>query len=215
MACSACEQNRLAREAALLPQQKQQETMKMTAQIKISGEAITNISGVLNRSVESLLRLGTVWVLGTIDHRIFIEGKDASGGLIKGGEGYSVYGTVIDTSNVKMSAAQLRNIKKISKQLRSDPDKRFFVGGYKAYKGAMGYQTDYIDLQFTGQLRSDFTIFPNIYENTYGIGWQNPRNGKVAAKLEGMFGYIFSMTDGEFAEFMQFITAQLTKNLQQ
>lgn len=73
----------------------------------------------------------------------------------------------------------------------------FNVKNHKQVRQLVGRQVEFVDLEFTGQMRGGFLPIPGNGRTTFGLGWPNPVLAKRAAYNEERYGYIFSLTTDE------------------
>lgn len=96
---------------------------------------------------------------------------------------------------------------------------KYKEGKYKKKREAAGRQTDYVDLQFTGELNR--SIVKGIKGGKQVIGFNNEDSGKIAEFLEGSDHYnkpIFAPNEEEMKEAIKtgetYMIQQLSKIVQ-
>ncbi len=73
----------------------------------------------------------------------------------------------------------------------------YFKGGYKEYKGAIGFNNSIVNLVNTGQMRDDWSII-RVDAKTYGLGFKNELNSLKADGNEDHFNkQIFAQSPSE------------------
>lgn len=124
---------------------------------KVYGELISQLNELKNTDKVLLSVLTTVHAEQT--ERIFDKGLDANEQPI--GE-YSTKPISISPQNQ-------------ARKTRSS----YFKGGYKEYKGAVGFDNSKVNLVNTGQMRDDYSLI-KVNDRTYGIGFKNEFNSDKA-----------------------------------
>ena len=170
---------------------------KMNIGVSITGSA--NKYTILNAAkstLPGLVRFAAVLGLGLIDERVFDKGLNSAGTSISP-QGYSTRAAVIDISQISTARAAIDRIKKVSAATKKPGERYFWGEGYTDLRKALGLQTNYVDLQLTGQFRLDWNLIP-LPNNEWGLGFPNPRSQDVLNDLTHRFGTFMLLTDDEF-----------------
>lgn len=129
---------------------------------------------------------------GRMKRRIFNLGNDADGRTIGRYSQKEAWFTQ-DSFAVKGS------FKNVGKRGTATKSTQYFVDGYKGLREEQGFQTKYVDLDYTGSLRA--SLITGTYGNNVVLGISSIENIEKADKLEKHFGKtIFEPTDVEIQE---------------
>jgi len=142
-----------------------------------------------NRAV----KIGVTTILATQKKRIFVDGKDATGGKI---------GTY-STEPISIS----------KKNQAKNTSKTYFKGGYSEYKSDIGKNPGFVNLVNTGQEFQDYAVF-DLGNDSVGIGFHNELNFLKSQGQEKHFGKtIFQQSSEEGIILNQVIDKEIGKDL--
>lgn len=89
--------------------------------------------------------------------------------------------------------------------------KTYFKGGYKQYKAMAGKNSNFVNLDNTGQMKLDLSTFV-LGKNEYGIGFNNDFNADKRDWMEKKYGKdIFVTTSSEDNLFEKVLDFELSK----
>lgn len=161
----------------------------------------TNINEVLSKILaktvslqqgelkDGLVRIAATTQLSMMQTRIHEEGKAADGGDIGQYSSKPLYVSK-EANPGKSFGRPLGKVNKAGKQYSKfqggkkkgqDHKSRYFAGGYKEYRSAIGRRSDKVDLSLSGQLGRQLTIIAAA--GGYGIGWADAEKKKRAEAL--------------------------------
>ncbi len=76
------------------------------------------------------------------------------------------------------------------------PIKSFYSAGYGAKRRKLGFQTQYVDLTFTGDMMADYTVVPDG-QDSFVAGFRSEKSAQKAEYNEQRFGTVFEASKNE------------------
>ena len=147
--------------------------------------------------------------------RIFVKGKDSSGGTIgQYNDSTSLY---VDPNTAPGQASKLKPpTGKTGKTIFAStgkPHKTTYVKSYKGLRQTLGFNVSFVDLQYTGTLRNDFfnsktegvATPTKISDTEYQVKLKNKTNPAKVEGLQDKYGKIFDLTKTERKRFFEFL----------
>lgn len=147
--------------------------------------------------------------------RIFVKGKDSSGGNI--GQYNDSTPLYVDPNTAPGQASKLKPpTGKTGRTIFAStgkPHKTTYVKSYKALKQTLGMNVSFVDLQYSGTLRNDFfnsktegkAVPTKISETEYQVKLKNKENPDKVEGLQDKYGVIFDLTKTERKRFFEFL----------
>lgn len=143
--------------------------------------------------------------------RIFVKGKDSSGGTIgQYNDSTSLY---VDPNTAPGQASKLKPpTGKTGRTIFAStgkPHKTTYVRSYKGLRQTLGFNVSFVDLQYTGTLRNDFfnsktegvATPTKISETEYQVKLKNKDNPDKVEGLQDKYGRIFDLMKLERSNF--------------
>lgn len=161
---------------------------------------------------DSTLREVATTMRGELTRRIHSEGKNSANATIGEYSTKPIYVSV--NNNVGRSFGRPigktgRSKFESGKKKGQDHKSRYFAGGYKEYKTAIGRnRLGTVNLSLSGQLANQFSVIAT--SNGYGLGWNNTEMFERAGHLEKKYGQgskVWALTEDE-----KTLTAEIVNN---
>ncbi|MFI5404902.1 MAG: hypothetical protein ACHQ1D_00165 [Nitrososphaerales archaeon] len=170
------------------------------------------------------LKIAAFDVTARMGERIFDEGKKEYGSAIGGKYSETPIYVNPDKLTVKknIGAKQGKNGDRIFKsgEKKGQPHKtKYLAGGYEELRDKTGRQTNYVDLNFSGELRLDFSNGQRIAQPRkinaleYQIRLDKEINQKKRLGMDEKYGTIFKTSKEENALFFETIGREFRKIL--
>ena len=181
-------------------------------------EAIRRDNTPLNKAAAS--------VHAEMSQRIFVEGKDSSGGQIGSYSTEDIWINPNKTATRNKKGFNPLKGKNGNTEFKTNPSRKrktSYFEGWKGFRSTQGLNTAYVDLNNTGEMFKDFakTNLPfldrvvQLSTNEFASTFTKDINTKKASGNEEHFGKtIFELTQSERNDFYRLLEAELKQALE-
>ncbi len=156
-------------------------------------------------------------VLSTVDRqskRIFINGENSAGGKI--GQ-YDTNREMYLNPKTTFAGSKLKPTKGKTGEHTFKNGKEHqttFVNNYKEFRNRIGRRIDFVNLNLSNDLKSDFDSgLKKVNQNEYIVSVKRGNNANKLQGLEEKYGNIFNLTQGEKTRFNEVLQLELKKIL--